>query len=164
MSTSRDTTNTRKQQKSLEEAKGKKGPLANVAPGEASGEEGAMNKAEILRHLCKPVLILILIIIIVVSITFVLSICIIVISILSIRSAGGMRHVFLHQSHGCYICTCVHACNCRVNMCVKQRRPSRPPGAEGRPNEPPLKFEAKRLNLVSVSIQSFSTESKGPSS
>ncbi|CAB1425456.1 unnamed protein product [Pleuronectes platessa] len=46
---------------------------------------------------CKPVLILI--ILIVASITFVLSIYITVISILSIRSAGGMRHVFLHQSH-----------------------------------------------------------------
>ena len=43
MSTPRD-----RQQKSQEEAKGKKGPLFNVALGDASGEEGAMNMAEIL--------------------------------------------------------------------------------------------------------------------
>ena len=51
MSTSRDTRNAGKQQISQKEAKGKKGPLANVAPGEASGGEGAMNMAEILREL-----------------------------------------------------------------------------------------------------------------
>ena len=51
MSRSRDTRNAGKQQKSQEEAKGKKGLLFNVAPGEASGEEGAMNMAEILREL-----------------------------------------------------------------------------------------------------------------
>ena len=51
MSTFRDTRNAGTQQKSIEEAKIKKGPLFNVAPGEASGEEGAMNLAEILQEL-----------------------------------------------------------------------------------------------------------------